>query len=52
MRERLHAVMQETGVTAIPLRPKWGGGLNLRLRDGAQPASFPPEMIRKKNPQE
>ena len=50
MRERLHAVMQETGVTAIPLRPKWGGGLNLRLRDGAQPASFPPEMIREKDP--
>jgi len=45
-------VMQETGVTAIPFRPKWGGGLNLRLRDGAQPAAFPPELLRLKNPRE
>ena len=52
MRDQLHALMRETGFAALPLRFKQWGGLNLRLRDGAQPAGFPPPFIRQKNHQQ
>lgn len=46
MRNRLHAVMKETGVTAMPIRPKNGPGQNLRQADGSKAAEFPSYLLR------
>ncbi|MDO8541955.1 MAG: sulfatase [Opitutaceae bacterium] len=44
---RLFEVLQETGGMSIPLQPDRGQPSNLRNADGAKPAVFPKEMMRK-----
>ncbi|HEY0944564.1 MAG TPA: sulfatase [Opitutaceae bacterium] len=50
MNRRLFELLQESEGMAIPLRADSGGANNLRRADGAKPADFPPELIRKTGP--
>ena len=47
MREQLFGVMQETDAMSIPLKANRWGQQNLRRDDKAEPAKFPPSLIKK-----
>jgi hypothetical protein len=47
MREQLFGVMEKTGGMSIPLKANRWGQQNLRREDKAEPAKFPPSLIKK-----
>jgi N-acetylglucosamine-6-sulfatase len=47
MNEKLFDLLEGTGGMSIPLYRDRGGQNSLRNPDGAKPADFPPEMVRK-----
>ena len=52
MRQKLFATLRDTGDLSIPLQPDRGNSSNLRRTGGTPPASFPPELMRKKSGKE
>ena len=47
MNQKLFDIMENTGAMSIPLYRDRGGQMNLRNPEGAKPANFPPELMRK-----
>ena len=47
MNQKLFDIMENTGAMSIPLYRDRGGQMNLRNPEGAKPADFPPELVRK-----
>ena len=50
MNEMLFDTLESTGGMSIPLYRDRGGQNGLRNPDGAKPADFPPELVRKPGP--
>lgn len=49
MRQELHAMLEAAEANRVPFSHKRSLGSNLRLKEGAQPADFPPQLMREKN---
>lgn len=49
MRADLHQILVKSNANRVPFSHKRGMGQNLRLKGGAYPATFPPELLRKKD---
>ncbi len=49
MRNDLHQILADANANRVPFSKKRSLGQNLRLRDGAKPATFPDELLREEN---
>jgi N-acetylglucosamine-6-sulfatase len=52
MRADLHAILEKSNANQVPFSHKRRMGANLRLKNGASPADFPPQLMREKNAKE
>lgn len=52
MRADLHEILAGSNANRVPFSHKRSMGANLRLKSGAKPAKFPPQLLREKNARE